>query len=54
MVMCQDYDFLETLKVTQTEFQTVDTKGGDTRRRQWTAWAAELNEMDRLMSDRKG
>ena len=55
MVMCQDYDFLESLKVTQTDFQSTESKEahGGAKRRQWTAWAAELNNMDVLMEDRK-
>jgi hypothetical protein len=55
MVMCQDYNLLESLKVTQTEFHTRQTKEADTdsRRRLWNQWAADLNKMDKMIEMRK-
>ena len=41
MVMCQDYDLLESLKVTQTEFTISDKDDADfqARRQLWNQWA---------------
>lgn len=50
MVMCQDYDLMETLKVTQTQFMTADVKQ---RRDLWNRWAKDINDMDRMIELRK-
>ena len=55
MVMCQDYDLLESLKVTQTEFHNPKKKEEDTRaqRELWNQWAADLQKMDDMIEMRK-
>jgi hypothetical protein len=56
MVMCQDYDLLASLKVTQTEFHPPEAGGGgdaSARRQLWNRWAAELHEMDEDIKSRK-
>lgn len=50
MVMCQDYDMLETLKVTQTQFMARDVV---MRRELWNRWAKDINDMDRMIELRK-
>lgn len=52
MVMCQDYDLLETLKVTQTEFAGHGDKHGS-RRELWNQWARDINDMDKMIVLRK-
>ena len=49
MVMCQDYNLMETLKVTQTEF----TPDENERRAVWNRWAKDIGEMDRMIELRK-
>lgn len=50
MVMCQDYDLLETLKVTQTQYSSSNVIG---RRELWNRWAKDINDMDRMIELRK-
>lgn len=52
MVMCQDYDLMESLKVTQTEFAQTAREDG-ARRELWNQWARDINEMDRMIEMRK-
>jgi hypothetical protein len=52
MVMCQDYDLLETLKVTQSEFAGHGDKHGS-RRELWNQWARDINTMDKMIELRK-
>jgi hypothetical protein len=52
MVMCQDYDLLESLKTTQTNFADHARLEGS-RRELWNQWARDINTMDRMMEMRK-
>ena len=49
MVMCQDYDFMETLRVTQTDFRATNGEN----RALWNRWAKDIGEMDRMIELRK-
>jgi hypothetical protein len=49
MVMCQDYELMATLKVTQTTFGDED----GARRVMWNRWAKDINEMDQMIELRK-
>jgi hypothetical protein len=49
MVMCQDYDLMESLRVTQSTFGGTDTS----RREVWNRWAQDINDMDRMIELRK-
>jgi hypothetical protein len=52
MVMCQDYDLLESLKTTQTAFADPSKMEGS-RRELWNQWARDINAMDDMFEMRK-
>lgn len=49
MVMCQDYDTIETLRVAQTTFDPASAS----RRDLWNRWAEDINDMDTMIELRK-
>ena len=52
MVMCQDYDVMESMKTTQTNFMASETDMG-ARRALWNQWARDINDMDTMIELRK-